>query len=75
VSQFMCAETDEEAQARADGSTFFQFALRFDNDEGPVAPGTVSLWDEYQAWKQSPAGQPVAASTPIVQSATVWFRP
>ena len=27
VSQFMCAPTDEEARARADGSTFFQFAL------------------------------------------------
>ena len=29
VSFFMCAETDEEARARADGATFFQFALRF----------------------------------------------
>ena len=27
VSQFMCAPTDEEARARADGSSFFQFAL------------------------------------------------
>ena len=29
VSFFMCAKTDEEARARADGATFFQFALRF----------------------------------------------
>ena len=29
VSYFMCAETDEEARRRADGATFFQFALRF----------------------------------------------
>ena len=29
VSFFMCAKTDEEARARADGDTFFQFALRF----------------------------------------------
>jgi alkanesulfonate monooxygenase SsuD/methylene tetrahydromethanopterin reductase-like flavin-dependent oxidoreductase (luciferase family) len=57
VSQFMCADTDEEARARADGSTFFQFALRFYNEHGPVVPGTVSLWDEYQTWKAGPAGQ------------------
>ncbi|HKD55974.1 MAG TPA: LLM class flavin-dependent oxidoreductase, partial [Hyphomicrobiaceae bacterium] len=29
VSFFMCAKTDEEARERADGATFFQFALRF----------------------------------------------
>jgi alkanesulfonate monooxygenase SsuD/methylene tetrahydromethanopterin reductase-like flavin-dependent oxidoreductase (luciferase family) len=57
VSQFMCAETDEEARRRADGSTFFQFALVFYNTHGPVVPGTVSLWEEYQAWKQTPKGQ------------------
>jgi alkanesulfonate monooxygenase SsuD/methylene tetrahydromethanopterin reductase-like flavin-dependent oxidoreductase (luciferase family) len=57
VSQFMCAETDEQAQAMADGSTFFQFALRFYNTHGPVVPGTVSLWDEYQQWKQTSSGQ------------------
>ena len=57
VSQFMCAPTDEEARRRADGSTFFQFALRFYNEHGPVVPGTTSLWDEYQVWKQSPSGQ------------------
>ena len=51
-----CAPTtDEEAQARADGCTFFQFALRFYNTHGPVVPGTVSLWDEYQAWKADAA--------------------
>ncbi len=57
VSQFMCAETDEQARAMADGSTFFQFALVFYNTNGPVVPGTVSLWDEYQKWKASPKGQ------------------
>ena len=57
VSQFMCAATDEEARQRADGSTFFQFALRFYNDHGPVVPGTVSLWDEYLDWKETPAGR------------------
>lgn len=57
VSQFMCAPTDEEARAKADGSSFFQFALRFYNTNGPVVPGTVSLWDEYQKWKATPSGQ------------------
>jgi luciferase family oxidoreductase group 1 len=57
VSQFMCAPTDEEARAMADGSSFFQFALRFYNVNGPVVPGTLSLWDEYEKWKQTSAGQ------------------
>ena len=35
VSQFMCAPTDEEARARADGSTFFQFALALLQHQGP----------------------------------------
>ena len=29
VSFFMCAKTDEEARARADGDTFFQFCLKY----------------------------------------------
>src|SRR3954453_10919590 len=57
VSQFMCAETDEEARQKADGSSFFQFALVFYNTHGPVEPGTVSLWDEYQEWKKTPKGE------------------
>lgn len=57
VSGFMCCETDEEAEQRADGWTFFQFALVFYNKHGPVVPGTVNLWDEYQKWKASPEGK------------------
>lgn len=55
VSYFMCAETDEEARRRADGCTFFQFALRFyGNQPGRARPraGSVNVWDEYQAWKR-----------------------
>jgi hypothetical protein len=52
----MCAPTDEEARARADGDTFFQFALRFyaaaPGRRRPPA-GTVNMWDEYQKWKQA----------------------
>ena len=55
VSFFMCAETDEEARRRADGATFFQFALRYygqsQNRQRP-APGTVNMWDEYNKWKR-----------------------
>ena len=57
VSPFMCAETEEEAVAQSEGSTFFTFALLFYNTHGPVEPGSVNLWDEYLAWKETPAGQ------------------
>lgn len=57
VAGFMCAPTDEEAEAKADGWTFFQFALMFYNKHGIIAPGTVNLWDEYLKWKQTPEGQ------------------
>ncbi len=57
VSGFMCAETDEEAYRKADGWTFFQFSLRFYSTHGTIAPGSVSLWDEYLKWKETPKGQ------------------
>ena len=56
VSYFMCAKTDEEARRRAEGLTFFQFALRFYGmsvtRERPRA-GTVDVWKEFQAWKSA----------------------
>jgi alkanesulfonate monooxygenase SsuD/methylene tetrahydromethanopterin reductase-like flavin-dependent oxidoreductase (luciferase family) len=54
VSFFMCAKTDEEARARADGETFFQFSLRFygaSSGRQRPPPGTVNMWDEYNKWK------------------------
>ena len=54
VSFFMCAKTDEEARERADGDTFFQFALRFyaaSPGRRRPAAGTVNMWDEYHKWK------------------------
>ena len=56
VSYFMCAETDEEARRRAEGVTFFQFALAYysgSKGRQRADPGTVSLWDEYMAWKKA----------------------
>lgn len=63
VCAFMCAETDEEAKKKAEGWTFFQFSLMFYNTHGPVAPGTVNLWDEYQKWRETPKGQAALNST------------
>ncbi len=57
VCQFMCAATDEEARAKAEGSSFFQFALGFYNSHGPVDPGTVDLWQEYLVYRETPKGQ------------------
>ena len=53
VSMFMCAATDEEARAKADGATFFQFCLRYYNsaDRSRPAPGAVDMWVEYGKWK------------------------
>ena len=54
VSGFMCAATDEEAEAKAAGWTFFIFALSYYGRKGVDAPGTSDLWKEYQNWKGGP---------------------
>ena len=56
VSGFMCAETDEEARAKAEGWTFFIFCLEY-NGTHDYAPGTVDLWNEYQAWRSTDKAQ------------------
>ena len=56
VSGFMCAETDEEARAKAEGWTFFVFCLEY-NGTHSYAPGTVDLWNEYQTWRNSEKAQ------------------
>ena len=59
VSMFMCAKTDEEARAKADGATFFQFCLRYYNsaDRARPEPGAVDMWVEYNKWKAANADQ------------------
>jgi alkanesulfonate monooxygenase SsuD/methylene tetrahydromethanopterin reductase-like flavin-dependent oxidoreductase (luciferase family) len=57
VSQFMCAPTDEEARARADGASFFQFALAYYGTHPPGVPGEIRLWEEYLAYRETPEGQ------------------
>jgi alkanesulfonate monooxygenase SsuD/methylene tetrahydromethanopterin reductase-like flavin-dependent oxidoreductase (luciferase family) len=53
VNGFMCAETDEEALAKASGWTFFQFALGYYGRRGVDAPGASDLWREYQVWRKT----------------------
>ncbi len=68
VSPFMCCETDEEAQQKMDGWSFFQFALILYNKEGPFEPGTVNLWDRYQEWKRSGKGDDLTPNSGLVGS-------
>jgi alkanesulfonate monooxygenase SsuD/methylene tetrahydromethanopterin reductase-like flavin-dependent oxidoreductase (luciferase family) len=68
VCGFMCAETDAEAIEKAEGWTFFQFALLFYNQHGPVVPGSVNLWGEYEKWKQTPAGAKAQRGSGLIGS-------
>jgi len=68
VSNFMCAPTDEEALARADGATFFAFSLQWYGKHGPVVPGSVNLWDEYLDFRQTPAGEKMHRARGLIGS-------
>ncbi|MBK5224202.1 MAG: LLM class flavin-dependent oxidoreductase [Acidimicrobiia bacterium] len=74
VCQFMCAPTDEEAMARAEGSSFFQFALGFYNSHGPVDPGSVDLWQEFLEYKATPKGRAAVGGGLIGSPATIRER-
>jgi luciferase family oxidoreductase group 1 len=52
VSGFMCADTDEEARAKAEGWTFFVFCLDYNRTHN-YTPGSVALWEQYQEWRTS----------------------
>lgn len=66
VSGFMCAPTDEEARAKAEGWTFFIFCLEY-NSNHTYEPGTVDLWNEYQAWRSTEKAQ-LAFDTGLIGS-------
>src|SRR5215210_4810131 len=71
VSGFMCAPTDEEAQAKAEGWTFFQFALRYYAKMGSEVferPSPGGLWKEYLAWRESPSGQKAGRNRALIGS-------
>src|ERR1700759_2462969 len=72
VSFFICAKTDDEALATADGAPFFQFALRYygqGQNRARPAPGTVNMWDEYNKWKrENPEAQEAALRGGLIGS-------
>ena len=70
----MCCETDEEAQRRSEGWTFFQFTLQTYNAEGPFKPGEMNFWERYQEWKKTPKGQRRTENELIGSPATIRQR-
>jgi alkanesulfonate monooxygenase SsuD/methylene tetrahydromethanopterin reductase-like flavin-dependent oxidoreductase (luciferase family) len=70
----MCAPTDEEAKARAEGSSFFQFALGYYATHAPGVPGEIKLWEEYLAYRDTPAGQKARIGGLIGSPATIRDR-
>ena len=60
VSYFMCAETDEEARRRADGATFFQFALG-STVQAPGGSGRARHRQHVGRIQQVEAGEPRGA--------------
>ena len=57
VSAFMCAATDEEAQAKAAGWTFFVFCLSHYGRHGMAAPGRGDMWARSQERRHTPKAQ------------------
>jgi alkanesulfonate monooxygenase SsuD/methylene tetrahydromethanopterin reductase-like flavin-dependent oxidoreductase (luciferase family) len=74
VSQFMCAPTDDEARVKAEGSSFFQFALRYYATHAPGVPGEIRLWDEYLTYRDTPEGQAARVGGLIGSPATIRER-
>jgi alkanesulfonate monooxygenase SsuD/methylene tetrahydromethanopterin reductase-like flavin-dependent oxidoreductase (luciferase family) len=57
ASYFMCAPTDELAQARSDGCTFFEYSLgQYSRKKYSGASG-ASLWDRYTEWRSTDEGK------------------
>jgi alkanesulfonate monooxygenase SsuD/methylene tetrahydromethanopterin reductase-like flavin-dependent oxidoreductase (luciferase family) len=71
VCGFMCCPTDEEAHVKAEGWTFFAFALRYYATTPPGQPGAPSLWDEYQAFRRTPQAAKVHAGGLIGSPETI----
>ena len=74
VSGFMCCETDEEAHVKAEGWTFFAFALRFYATHAPGTPGEINLWDEYQKFRATDAGKKMHAGGLVGSPETIRNR-
>jgi alkanesulfonate monooxygenase SsuD/methylene tetrahydromethanopterin reductase-like flavin-dependent oxidoreductase (luciferase family) len=57
VCGFMCCDTDEEAQRKAEGWDFFSFSLGYYHQHNYPEPGTVNMWDLYLQWKEDRRAQ------------------
>jgi hypothetical protein len=67
----MCAETDEEARAKAAGWTFFVFCLSHYGKHGIAAPGQGDMWTLYQDWRRTEQAQKALASGLIGSPETI----
>ncbi len=74
VSGFMCCDTDEEANIKAEGWTFFAFALRFYATHAPGGPSEVNLWEEFQAFRATDAGKKMHAGGLVGSPETIRKR-
>jgi len=74
VCGFMCCPTDEEAHLKADGWTFFAFALRFYATRKPGQPGAINLWDEYQSFRRTPQFEKMHAGGLIGSPETIRIK-
>ncbi len=74
VSGFMCAPTDEEAQEKAAGWTFFVFCLSHYGKHGIPAPGEGNMWELYQEWRHTPKAQETLRSGLIGSPETIRRR-
>ncbi len=50
---FSCGKTDELARKKADGATFFEFALGNYQKNGPFDAGTTDFWGQYLEWRKT----------------------
>jgi alkanesulfonate monooxygenase SsuD/methylene tetrahydromethanopterin reductase-like flavin-dependent oxidoreductase (luciferase family) len=71
VCGFMCCPTDDEAHVKADGWTFFAFALRYYSTHKPGDPGSTNLWELYQDFRRSPQGEKMHAGGLIGSPETI----
>jgi luciferase family oxidoreductase group 1 len=74
VSGFMCADTDEEALAKASGWTFFVFCLSHYGRHGIPNPGEGNMWEAYQEWRQTDKAQETLRSGLIGSPETIRKR-
>jgi luciferase family oxidoreductase group 1 len=74
VSGFMCAQTDEEALAKAAGWTFFVFCLSHYGKHGIPDPGRGNMWELYQEWRNTPKAQETLAAGLIGSPETIRKR-